>query len=95
MEKKTKQNLLNLFLYSNNKLSYYSQTSRAGTSLGPWKFVQFEPLRFNHGARSGSKWQIWRNLFDLLHKNSLLSVLLRIALMRQFLLHTTYNFMIK
>ena len=34
-------------------------------------------------------------LFDLLYKNSMLSVFIRIASMRRFLrVHSTYNFMI-
>ena len=51
------------FMYDINILHFriYSQTSMARSSLGPWKFVRamgkFEPLRFNHGTRSGSKWR--------------------------------------
>ena len=63
---------------------YYSRTSMARTSLGShtencsrhWKF---EPLKVNHGARSGSKYSDNLRNFYFLHNNCMLCVLIRIA----------------
>ena len=78
-----------------HRRTMHSQTSIAGTSLGPWKCVR--------DIGSSSHWELIMasgqesncdNLgksFDLLHNNGMLSVLIRIRIASEAILMSTQN----
>ena len=77
-----------VFVEKWEKISNYSRTSMARTSLGSWKLVRGMGSSSHSGLiMAPSQKQmaiILGNLFYLLHNNCILSVLIRIASMRRF-----------
>ena len=76
-------------LWKLNYESYYSRTSMARTSLGPWKCVRDMGSSSHWGLivvpsqeASGDNLGIF--FFDFLQNNCMLSLLIRIASMRRF-----------